>query len=390
MAHPDLTQISDLHEFLAGRQVEIFNAIRRLVETESPSGDFEGSRAVVDLLVNTAREIPAITSVERIPVPGYGEHLRMNAFDGEAGNGARTLLLGHTDTVHPRGTLHTQGMRAENGRLYGPGIFDMKASCVLALEAVRALNILDLPPKDPVTLLLTCDEESGSKTGRALVEEEARQAAQAFVLEPPAPGGHVKTARKGVGMWKVIARGIASHAGLNPEAGASAILELARQTERFHSMSDPQSGTTFNVGVVHGGTRSNVVAAEAEIEIDVRLSCMKEAQRVSEMMSNLQPFDKRVRLTVTGNINRGPLERTEGVVKLYQHAREIAACLGFELGERAVGGASDGNFVAALDVPVLDGLGPDGDGAHAAHEHVLISDIVRRGALLAGLLVSLE
>lgn len=388
MAHPDSTQISDIHAFLAARQVEILRAIRRLVENESPSGDFQGSRAVVDLLVNTASEIPAITSVERIPVPGYGEHLRVNAFDGHAGNGSGTLLLGHTDTVHPRGTLRTQGVRAEDGRLYGPGIFDMKASCVLALEAFRALNVLDLPPKGPVTLLLTCDEESGSKTGRPLVEEEARQAAQVFVLEPPAPGGHAKTARKGVGMWKVTARGIASHAGLNPEAGASAILELARQTERFHSMSDPQSGTTFNIGVVRGGTRSNVVAAEAEIEIDVRLSCMKEAQRVSELMSNLQPFDKRVRLTVTGDINRGPLERTEGVVKLYQQAREVAACLGFELGEQAVGGASDGNFVAALDVPVLDGLGPDGDGAHAAHEHVLISDIARRGALLAGLIAS--
>ena len=299
------------------------------------------------------------------------------------------MLLGHTDTVHARGTLHTQGVRAENGRLYGPGIFDMKASCVLALEAFRALNVLDLPAKGPVTLLLTCDEESGSETGRPLVEEAARRAAQVFVLEPSAPGGDVKTARKGVGMWKVSARGIASHAGLNPEAGASAILELARQTERFHSMSDSQSGTTFNVGVISGGTRSNVVAAEAEIEIDVRLSSIKEAQRVSELMSSLQPFDKRIHLTVTGDINRAPLERTAGVEKLYLHAREVAACLGFELGEQAVGGASDGNFVAALDVPVLDGLGPDGDGAHAAHEHVLVSDITPRGALIAGLIAKL-
>lgn len=389
MAHPDSTQISDLHALLAGRQVEILRAVRSLVETESPSGDFEGSRAAVDLLVNIAREIPAVNSVERIPVPGYGEHLRVNAFDGDPGAGSRTLLLGHTDTVHPRGTLRTQGMRAEEGRLYGPGIFDMKASCVLALEALRALHVLDLPPKGPVTLLLTCDEESGSKTGRPLVEEEARRAAQVFVLEPPAPGGHVKTARKGVGMWKVTARGIASHAGLNPEAGASAILELARQTQRFHSMNESQSGTTFNIGVVRGGTSSNVVAAEAEIEIDVRLSCMNEAQRVSELMSSLQPFDKRVSLTVTGNINRGPLERTAGVVRLYQHARKIAACLGFDLGEKSVGGASDGNFVAALNVPVLDGLGPDGDGAHAAHEHILVSDVTRRGALVAGLIATL-
>ncbi|MBA3568833.1 MAG: peptidase dimerization domain-containing protein [Pyrinomonadaceae bacterium] len=198
------------------------------------------------------------------------------------------------------------------------------------------------------------------------------------MLEPPAPGGQVKTGRKGVGMWNVKAHGIASHAGLNPEAGASAILELARHTFRFHSMSDPASGTNFNVGVVRGGTRSNVVAAEPEIEIDV-----------DELMSNLRSFDERVQLAIKGGINRGPLERTEGVVKLYQHARDIAACLSFELGEQSVGGASDGNFVAALDVPVLDGLGIDGGGAHAADEHILISDVARRGALLARLIASL-
>ncbi len=378
-----------MHGFLARRQDEILGSICKLVETESPSGDFEGSRAVVDLLVEIARTIPAISSVERITVPNYGEHLRVSAFDGQAGDTRTTLLLGHTDTVHPRGTLFTQNVRAEAGRLYGPGIFDMKASCVMALEALRTVAALDLIPKRPVILLLTCDEETGSLTGRQLVEEEARCAAQVLVLEPPAPGSQVKTARKGVGMWKVTAHGIASHAGLNPEAGASAILELARQIEQFHSMSDPASGTNFNVGVVRGGTRSNVVAAEAEIEIDVRFSCIKEAQRVDELMSSLRSFDERVHLAVNGGINRGPFERTEGVVKLYQQAREIAACLGFELGEQSVGGASDGNFAAALDVPVLDGLGIDGGGAHAANEHILTSDIALRGALVAGLIATL-
>lgn len=388
MDHADATQMMALHSFLARRQDEILGSICKLVETESPSGDFEGSRAVVELLVETALSIPAISSVERIPVSGYGEHLRVRAFDGRTHDMGTTLLLGHTDTVHPRGTLSTQGLQAEGGRLYGPGIFDMKASCVMALEALRTLAALDFIPKRPVVLLLTCDEETGSLTGRQLVEEEARHAAQALVLEPPAPGGQVKTARKGAGMWKVAARGIAAHAGLNPEAGASAILELARQTEQFHSMNDPASGTNFNVGVVRGGTRSNVVAAEAEIEIDVRFSSMKEGQRVDELMSSLRSFDERVHLAVNGGINRGPLERTEGVVKLYEQARKIAACLGFELGEQSVGGASDGNFVAALDVPVLDGLGIEGDGAHAADEHILISDIGRRSALLAGLIAT--
>ncbi len=388
MNQSNTTELTAMHTFLASRQDEILRSICKLVETESPSGDFEGSRAVVDLLVEIARTIPAISEVERIPVPGYGEHLRLRAFNGP-GETLTTLVLGHTDTVHPRGTLSTKGVFAEEGRLYGPGIFDMKASCVLALEALRTLVTLGLSPQRPVVLLLTCDEEAGSPTGRQLVEEEAKRAAQVLVLEPPAPGGQVKTARKGVGTWKVKAHGIASHAGLNPEAGASAILELAHLTEQFHSMSDPVSGTNFNVGVVRGGTRSNVVAADAEIEIDVRFSRMNEAQRVDHLMSNLRSFDERVQLTVDGGINRGPLERTEGVVKLYQHAREIAACLGFELGEQSVGGASDGNFVASLNVPVLDGLGIDGDGAHAANEHIFMSDIARRGALVAGLISTL-
>ena len=389
MNYPHANRMEAIQAFLARLQDEILGSICKLVETESPSGDFEGSRAVVDLLVETARTIPAISAIDRIPVHGYGEHLRLRAFDGQAGDTRTTLVLGHTDTVHPRGTLSTLSVRAEDGLLYGPGIFDMKGSCVLALEALRTLVTLGFIPKRPVVLLLTCDEEAGSQTGRQLVEEEARCAAQALVLEPPAPGGQVKTARKGVGMWKVKAQGIASHAGLNPEAGASAILEIARQTQRFQSMNDPASGTSFNVGVVRGGTRSNVIPAEAEIEIDVRFSSVKEAQRVTELMTNLRSFDARVGLTVTGGLNRGPLERTEGVVRLYQHAREIATCLGFELGEQSVGGASDGNFVAALNVPVLDGLGIDGGGAHAANEHILISDIGRRGALLAGLIGTL-
>jgi glutamate carboxypeptidase len=387
--HPDCSQLAAIGTFLARRQDEVLSLICDLVEAESPSGDFEGSRAVVDLLVETARTIPTVNSVERIPAPGCGEHLLVRAFGGHAESVSTTLLLGHTDTVHPRSTLLTQRVRTEGERLYGPGVFDMKAACVLALEALRALAVLDVIPHRPVVLLLTCDEETGSATGRRLVEEEARHAAQALVLEPPVPGGRVKTARKGVGMWTVTAHGIAAHAGLNPEAGASAVLELARQTQRFHSMSDATNGLNFNVGVVRGGTRSNVVAAEAEMELDARFTRIEQARRIEQLMGNLRPFDERVRLTVKGGVNRPPLERTPGVMKLYHHARAIAAGLGFELGEQAVGGASDGNFVAALDVPVLDGLGVDGGGAHAANEHIFITDIVRRGALLAGLVASL-
>jgi len=382
-------KMKELREHFAARQHELLALTCALVETESPSGDKDGSSAVVSLLASAASSIPSVRSVERITAENFGEHLRIHAFTDQTQH-RPLMILGHTDTVHPRGSLNAQrGLRAEGDRLYGPGIFDMKASCVIALEVLRCLAALALAPPRPLTLLLTCDEEVGSATGRSLVEHEARRAAQVLVLEPPAPGGCVKTARKGVGVWTVSAQGLASHAGLNPEAGASAILELARQTERLHSLNDPASGTSFNVGLFRGGTHGNVVAAQAEMEVDVRFGAMEEARRVEQLMKNLQPFDGRVRLAIKGGINRAPLERTAGVVKLFHHARDIAARLGFALGERAVGGASDGNFAAALEVPVLDGLGVDGDGAHAAHEHILVSDIVPRAALLAGLVASL-
>jgi glutamate carboxypeptidase len=386
----DASKFTRVQRLIEERHNETVQAISSLVEIESPSGDVPGSQAVNEFLERAVLGIPSVTSVERIVAPNCGEHLLIRAF-GEAGNGNQaTLILGHTDTVHPRGTLHAQqGVRTDGIRLYGPGVFDMKASCVMAIEALRSVTTAGFAPRCPVTLLLTCDEEIGSATGRALVEREARQAAQVLVLEPPGPGGCVKTARKGVGMWTVAAEGIASHAGLEPRKGASAILELARQTDRLHSLSDSERGTNFNVGVIHGGTRSNVVAAHAEIEVDTRFSTYDEARRVEDLMRSLEPFDQRVSLTIKGGINRGPLERTAGVVTLLHHARELAAGVGFELGECSAGGASDGNFAAALNVPVLDGLGIDGDGAHAVHEHILLRDITQRTALLAGLIATL-
>lgn len=388
----DSAKLAAIQKFFAGRKSEIIDSICRLVEAESPSGDIEGNRDAVNLLEKIAQNIPAIDSIERIENPVYGEHLRIRAF-GKVTEEKTTLLVGHTDTVHPRGTLNTQPVRIEGECLYGPGVFDMKASCIVALAVLRCLDALQITPPRPIVLLLTCDEEVGSATGRQLVEEAANRAAQVLVLEQPAPGGSAKTARKGVGQWTIMAQGIASHAGLNPKAGASAILELARQTERFQRMNDAAdretSGTSFNVGIFRGGTGGNVVAAHAEMELDARFTSTTEAERVSDFMSNLQPFDERVRLIVKGDINRPPLERTADVARLYHKAREIAAQLDFELGECAVGGASDGNFAAALGVPVLDGLGIEGDGAHAAHEHILVADIARRGALLAGLVASL-
>ena len=363
--------------------------VRALVETESPSGDLEGSRAVVRLLAAAAREIPCVNTAERIESENYGEHLLVRAFADEANDAGAILMVGHTDTVHPHGTILERPWREEDGRIYGPGVFDMKANCVLALEALRALGMLKLRPRRQVVLLLTCDEETGSPAGRPLVEAEARHARCALVLEPPASGGRVKTARKGTGLFTLRAYGRAAHAGLEPEKGASAILEIARQIERLHSLNNPASGTTVNVGVVRGGTTSNVVAAEAAAEIDIRFNTIEEAERLTEKILNLQPCDERVRLKIEGGINRPPLERNRRVAALYEQARRIAAALDFELGETSVGGASDGNFIAAQGVAVLDGLGIGGDGAHASHEHILVDDIATRGALLAGLIATL-
>jgi len=385
-----------LKTYFTERHASLLTLIRALVEIESPSGDADASREIALLLSRTAREIDDDVKVELIESPHVGTHLCLRFFDDGA-NDKATLLLGHTDTVHPRGSLDARPVRETAGKLYAPGIFDMKANCALALEAIRALVELKINVPRSVNVLLTCDEETGSATGRFLVESEAARAAQVLVLEPSA-NGKVKTARKGTGTWTVRAEGIAAHAGLNPQAGASAILEIARQIEHLHQINrlaphdtnqNKSSGIHLNAGTMHGGTRSNVVAAFAETEVDARFATMDEARQVENIFANLKPFDERVKLSVEGSINRPPLERTKDVIRLYEHARRLASSIGFTLDETSVGGASDGNFVSAMNVPVLDGLGINGDGAHAAHEHILLDDIASRATLVASLIATL-
>ena len=377
-----------LRQHFAARQHELLALTCALVETESPSGDKEGSSAVVSLLASAAASIASVNSIERIASEEFGEHILIRAF---ANNSAAKplMILGHTDTVHPRGAIKERPWRTEGSRVYGPGIFDMKINCALALEALRACEASGLTPKSELIILLTCDEETGSPSGRPLVEAEAKKARAALVLEPPASGGRVKTGRKGTGMFTLEVEGRASHAGLDPDKGVSAVLELARQTIRLHELNDSESGTTVTVNVVSGGTHSNVIPAEARAEIDLRFTSQEVGKRVERAIQSAKPFDERAKLIVKGGINRPPLERTEGVRSLYTHARAIAGLLNFDLGETSVGGASDGNFIGALGVPVLDGLGVQGDGAHAAHEHIVVDDVPVRGALLAGLLASL-
>lgn len=377
----------ELREHFIARQHELLALTCALVEAESPSGDKEGSSAVVSLLASAAGSISCVTSVERISSENYGEHLRIRAF---ADNDDQTsvLLLGHTDTVHARGTIKDRPWRAEGNRIYGPGIFDMKVNCALVLEALRACETTGVGPSSAITILLTCDEETGSPTGRAVVEAEAEKARACLVLEPPASAGRVKTARKGTGIFTIQVEGRAAHAGLEPEKGVSAVLELARQTIRLHDLNDPETATAVTVNVVSGGSHSNVIPAEAHAEVDLRFNSADAGADVERRIRLLTPFDERAHLTVKGGINRPPLERTGKVEELYTHARTLATLLDFDLGEASVGGASDGNFVAALGVPVLDGLGVQGDGAHASHEHILCDDIPVRGALLAGLIAT--
>ena len=380
-------KLSALREHFVARQHELLALTCALVEAESPSGDKEGSSAVVSILASAAASISSINSIERISSEDFGEHILMRAFGDSQGR--PIMILGHTDTVHPRGAIKERPWHTEANRIYGPGIFDMKANCALALEVLRACDALQAQPASPVTILLTCDEESGSPSGRNLVEAEAKKSRAVLVIEPSASGGRAKTARKGTGMFTIEVKGRAAHAGLDPEKGVSAVLELARQTIRLHELNDPATGTTVTVNVVAGGTHSNVIPEHARAEIDLRFTSAEAGARTERRIMILQPFDSRAEVSISGGINRPPLERTAAVDVLYHQARTIASLLNLELGETIVGGASDGNFAAALGVPVLDGLGIQGDGAHAAHEHIIVDDIPFRGALLAGLIATL-
>ena len=373
-----------LLDYFRERQPSILDSIHQVVEIESPSYDVRASSAIVDWFETETRKISINFKVKRIIAENLGEHFLVRAFPSDE---KQILLLGHTDTVHPLGTKEKNPTRIEGNKFYGSGIFDMKANCVLLLEILKAFAELNLQPRRPITILLSCDEEIGSPTGRALVERETRKSEFCLVCEPSA-GGKVKTGRKGTANYILKAHGAPAHAGLEPEKGVSAILEIARQIEKLHALNDLERGTTVNVCLMNGGTASNVIPENAECSIDVRFTSMNEAMRIEQEIENLKSFDERVSLEILGAINRPPMERTEAVVKLYEKARQVALQFDFELGEAQVGGASDGNFVGALGVPVLDGLGIAGNGAHTLEEFIFVDDIPKRAALLAGILLA--
>ena len=375
-----MTDLSALAAWCESQTDWIVETAEALGRLESPSTD----KAAVDRCGRElAARLEALGSrVERLHRERAGDHVR-----AEIGRGDRqVLLLGHFDTVWPIGQLARMPIRREEGRLHGPGLFDMKAGIALGMAAARALIERGGDPGRRIVMLWTTDEEIGSQTSRAAIEEEARRSDAVLVLEPSLPGGAVKTSRKGCGEFEIVVSGVAAHAGIDPGKGASAIHEIARQIAAVERLQDPAGGVSVNVGLISGGSRPNVVAEEARAVVDVRAPRIEDARRIESALAALAPVDPRTRVVVRGGFDRPPLERGPGVARLYERARDIAGRLGRTLGEGGTGGGSDGNFTAALGVPTLDGLGAIGDGAHALHEHVIIKELPWRAALLAALI----
>jgi glutamate carboxypeptidase len=380
------TVAKNLLPFLEERREDLVATVRELVQIESPSDCKPACDRIGQWIANRFIGLGGRVKLHRSGE--FGDHLQVD-FPGQKGN--PILLLGHIDTVYPMGTLASMPCKVTAGKLYGPGAFDMKSGIALMVHALGAWASQRTQLPRPVTVLLVSDEEVGSPSSRAITEALARNCGAVLVLEPAAgTRGAVKTARKGVGEYKLRVTGVSAHAGLDPGKGHSAILEMARQIERISAFTDMNRGLTVNVGVVHGGTRTNVVAAEAVAEIDVRISSSRDADFITRKLKSLKPVNRNCRVEVFGEINRFPMERTKGVALLYERARTIAAGLGWKLDEAAVGGGSDGNFTAALGIPTLDGLGGVGEGAHAVHESIVIEELPRRAALLAGLIASFD
>jgi glutamate carboxypeptidase len=370
---------------LAGQKLPGYlQQLEQLVLVESPSEDPAAVNAAQQLTAGWAENLGGRVKLHRQKNFGDVYELR---FGPRSSKRKPILILGHLDTVWPHGTLKSMPWINKGGKLSGPGVLDMKAGVVMALTAVSILRQLDL--LRPVTLLLVSEEEIGSPVSRPITERLAKESSAVFVLEP-AQGLALKTARKGVGHYELHVTGVGAHSGVDFERGHSAVLELARQIERIATFTDLKRGLTVNPGVVSGGTRSNVIAAEARLEIDVRIASASDEKKIDRLLRSLKPFDKACKLTLTGGINRPPMERKPGIVALFKQAQKLAADLGFELEEASTGGGSDGNFTAALGVPTLDGMGAIGAGAHAAHEHLLIEHIVPRTALLAAMLATVD
>jgi glutamate carboxypeptidase len=375
-----------MRALLAGarrKQPALLELIQQLVRADSPSDDKSAVDACVALAEAHAKGVGGRVKLHRQRAFGDVLEARFGP-KTKAGSAKPILLLGHLDTVWPLGTLKSMPSRLSEGRLWGPGTLDMKAGVAMAFTAIEMLSETGFSERE-IVLLLNSDEEVGSPISRLITERLAAECSAVFVLEP-AQGLAYKTARKGTGNWRIDIKGIAAHAGVDFEKGSSAIREVARAIETVSGWTDLKRGLTVSVGLTGGGSKTNVIPAEAWAEVDVRIARKADGPRIERKFARLKPTDKRCGLTATGGINRPPMERTRGTVRLFSQARELAAELGFPLDEAATGGASDGNFTSALGVPTLDGMGAVGEGAHAIHESIVIEHLAPRTALLAGLL----
>jgi glutamate carboxypeptidase len=375
-----------MRALLAGarrKESALLELIQKLVRLESPSDDKVAVDACVALAVEHTKALAGRVKLHR--QRGFGDVLEARfGPKTNAGSAKPILLLGHLDTVWPLGTLKTMPCRLAEGRLRGPGTLDMKAGVAMAFTAIEMLTEASLLQSE-IVLLLNSDEEVGSLVSRPITERLATECAAVYVLEP-AQGLAYKTARKGTGNWRIDVSGVAAHAGVDFEKGASAIRELARVVETVSGWTDLKRGLTVSVGLAGGGSKTNVIPAEAWAEVDVRIARKADGARIERKFAGLKPVDKRCTLAVTGGINRPPMERTRGTIQLYRRASALAAELGFPLDEAATGGASDGNFTSALGIPTLDGMGAVGEGAHARHESIAVQHLATRTALLAGML----
>ena len=372
----------------SGRQEAMVKLLGEFVRRESPSDDKAAVDRFGDIVGREWQRRGATVRVLR--QNGRGNHLRVEVGASSTRGARQILVIGHLDTVYPRGTLEKMPFRISGGRVWGPGTFDMKGGLVLALFAIDALRAAGVTLEKRVVFLWTSDEEIGSASSRDAIETEARRSDAVLVLEPAFGNeGRLKTARKGTGGAEIVVTGRAAHAGIEPDKGVNAVHELALQIERLMGMNEPSRGMTVQTTVVSGGTVSNVVPDMARAQVDVRFSSLADAARLDRTLHGLQPILKGAKIEVRGGVNRPPLERTAAVQELFMHARGLMASMGLKLEEASTGGGSDGNFTGALGIPTLDGLGAVGDGAHTPHEHVMIRALPQRAALIAGLLASL-
>jgi glutamate carboxypeptidase len=383
---PPIVRIHNLRERLQHFQDQnqrMVDTVRQLVEMESPSDDKPAADRVASMLAGRFEGLGGHSKFHR--AEKFGNHLQVD-FDGKRGK--PVLLLGHYDTVYPLGTLKKMPCRLDGGRVYGPGVLDMKSGVAMMLHVIEALKKwhADMLPR-PITVLLVSDEEVGSDSSRAITESLARRSEAVLVMEPAfGLKGAVKTSRKGVGEYTLKVTGKAAHSGLDFEKGESAILELARQLPAVSKLTDLKRGLTVNVGLIQGGSRVNVVPAEAVATLDLRIVKMKDVPEVEKKLRALKPQNRKCQIELKGGVNRPPMERSAGVIALYEKSTQIAKELGWKLEEAAVGGGSDGNFTAGLGIPTLDGLGGVGEGAHALNESILISELPRRAALISALI----